>query len=230
MRVDARELRALGEANAAGELEDAESLYRGPFLSDLALEGEAFYAWASAERARLDADAGTVLSMLVGRAVDAGDAGRATALVARLVVIDPFREDWLRLSLRVTARHLGRDKALLQARDFVDLLKRARRRAGAGNRRLDRTSESRRRHRGRLQRRCVRRAERQRRAGTFFAGSNSGMAGIAGGRAGRPPSGDDIGDRCGGSGAFDRRPRRVVPIRSLGWVAQARHVAQRFDR
>ncbi len=51
MRVDARELRALGEANAAGEIEDAASLYRGPFLSDLALEGEAFYAWASAERA-----------------------------------------------------------------------------------------------------------------------------------------------------------------------------------
>jgi DNA-binding SARP family transcriptional activator/TolB-like protein/Tfp pilus assembly protein PilF len=123
MRVDARELRALGETNAASELEDAESLYRGPFLSDLALEGEALYAWASAERTRLDADAGTVLSMLVGRAEDAGDAGRATALAARLVVIDPFREDWLRLSLRVTARHLGRDKALLQARDFVDLLK-----------------------------------------------------------------------------------------------------------
>jgi DNA-binding SARP family transcriptional activator/TolB-like protein len=123
MRVDALQLRALAEANAASELEDAASLYRGPFLSDLALEGEAFYAWASAERARLDADAGTVLSMLVGRAEDAGDAGKATALAARLVVIDPFREDWLRLSLRVTARYLGRDKALLQARDFVDVLK-----------------------------------------------------------------------------------------------------------
>ncbi len=61
--------------------------------------------------------------MLVGRAEDAGDAGRAAALAARLIAIDPFREDWLRLSLRVTARHLGRDKALLQARDFVDLLK-----------------------------------------------------------------------------------------------------------
>ena len=123
VRVDARQLRPLGEANAAGEIEDAASIYRGPFLSDSALEGEAFCAWASAERARLDADAGTVLSNLIGRAEDAGDAGRATALAARLVVIDPFREDWLRLSLRVTARHLGRDKALLQARDFVDLLK-----------------------------------------------------------------------------------------------------------
>ena len=197
--------------NAAGEIEDAASLYRGPFLSDLALEGEAFYAWASAERARLDADAGTVLSMLVGRAEDAGDAGRAAALAARLIAIDPFREDWLRLSLRVTARHLGRDKALLQARDFVDLLKKE----------LDVAPEP----------ATVALIERLK-SGAGVAAGKSDVAfaapigkaappllspdriaarpGSPVARAGRPPSGADICDRRGGSGTFDRRGRRCA--------------------
>lgn len=121
--VDARLLGRLGDVKAATKLEEAATLYRGQFLSDLALEGEEFRDWAAAERATLDAAAGTILSILVCRAEDSGDAGRAIQLSSRLTAIDPFREDWLRLSLQVSARHLGRDKALLQARSFIDLLR-----------------------------------------------------------------------------------------------------------
>lgn len=123
LRVDAHYFRGPGAATAAADFEDAAALYRGQFLSDATLEGEEFCAWALAERARLDAGAGSALSSLVSRADESGDAGRAVELASRLVAIDPFREDWLRLSLRVSARHLGRDKALLQARSFVELLR-----------------------------------------------------------------------------------------------------------
>jgi DNA-binding SARP family transcriptional activator len=78
------------------ELEEAAALYRGPFLSDLPLEGEQLSVWALAERARLDSAAGDVLAKLANRADQADDGAKAIEFVSRLVAIDPFREDWRR--------------------------------------------------------------------------------------------------------------------------------------
>lgn len=121
--VDAHELRDCGDAAGMAELEHAAALYRGQFLADLPMEGEEFLDWAAAERAQLDAAAGAILARLGDRADQAGDGQKALAAASRLTAIDPFREDWQRLSLRLSARHVGRDQALRQAKSFVALLR-----------------------------------------------------------------------------------------------------------
>jgi len=120
--VDARQLCKLSGADKAVVLEHAAALYRGQFLADLAMAGEEFCDWASSERARLDAAAGTILAKLASYADEVGDSPKALEVASRLTSIDPFREDWLRLSLRISARHVGRDKALMQAKNFIGLL------------------------------------------------------------------------------------------------------------
>jgi DNA-binding SARP family transcriptional activator/tetratricopeptide (TPR) repeat protein len=121
--IDAHRLRDFSATDDVAELEEAARLYRGAFLSDLPLESEQLSVWALAERMRLDSAAGAVMAKLASRADQAGDGAKAIEFVSRLVAVDPFREDWRRLSLQLLARHLGRDKALLQARSFVALLK-----------------------------------------------------------------------------------------------------------
>lgn len=120
LSVDARHLRELSRAEAA---DNVAALYRGQFLADVELESEAFREWALAERAAIDASAGAVLSALAEQARQSGDAAKAVEYASRLIAIDPFREDWFRLSLAVTARYRGRDQALAQARSFIAVLK-----------------------------------------------------------------------------------------------------------
>jgi DNA-binding SARP family transcriptional activator/TolB-like protein/Flp pilus assembly protein TadD len=123
LAVDARRLRAFCDTNETADLEHAAALYRGPFLADVTVEGEEFRDWVAAERAQLEAAAGTILSKLASRADASGDAQKALQASSRLISIDAFREDWLRLGLTIAARHVGRDKALTQARDFARLLR-----------------------------------------------------------------------------------------------------------
>ena len=119
--VDAHRLRKLSRAEAAAG--DVAALYRGQFLGDLAIESETFRDWASAERAAIEANAGAILSASAEQKDRSGDAARAVEYASWLTAIDPLREDWFRLSLRITARHLGRDQALAQVRNFISLLK-----------------------------------------------------------------------------------------------------------
>jgi DNA-binding SARP family transcriptional activator/TolB-like protein len=121
--VDARRLRELSDADTIVDLDQAAALCRGPFIVDLATEGEEFRDWALAERAQLDAAAGTILARLASHADQAGDARKALQASSRLTAIDPFREDWQRLILRIAARHVGRDQALMQAKSFAALLR-----------------------------------------------------------------------------------------------------------
>ena len=121
--VDARRLRELADADTMVDLDQAAALCRGPFVSDLAAEGEEFRDWALAERAQLDAAAGTILAKLASHADQAGDARKALQASSRLTAIDPFREDWQRLILRIAARHVDRDQALMQAKSFTALLR-----------------------------------------------------------------------------------------------------------
>ena len=123
LTVDARQLREFSDTDSAATLDDAAALCRGQFLSDLAMEGEEFCSWVTSERAQFDAAAGLILSESASRADAAGDAGSALQAALRLTAIDPFREDWQRLSLKISARHVGRDQALVQARRFIGLLR-----------------------------------------------------------------------------------------------------------
>jgi DNA-binding SARP family transcriptional activator/Tfp pilus assembly protein PilF/TolB-like protein len=123
LTVDARVLRKFSDTAGTVALDDAAALCRGQFLFDLAMEGEEFCDWVASERAQFDTAAGTILSELASRADAAGDARKALQAAARLIAIDPFREDWQRLSLKISARHVGRDGALMQARRFIGLLR-----------------------------------------------------------------------------------------------------------
>jgi len=123
LTVDARQLRKFSDTDSTVALDDAAALCRGQFLSDLAMEGEEFCDWVMSERAQFDTAAGIILSELASRADVAGDARKALQAASRLVALDPFREDWQRLSLKISARHVGRDEALMQARRFIGLLR-----------------------------------------------------------------------------------------------------------
>ena len=123
LAVDARQLCDLADTDDTANLERAAALYRGQFLSDLAMEEEEFRDWASSQRARLDSAAGLIMSKLANRADEAGDLQKALYAASRLVAIDPLREDWLRVSLEISARYLARDEALMQARRFIGLLR-----------------------------------------------------------------------------------------------------------
>jgi DNA-binding SARP family transcriptional activator/tetratricopeptide (TPR) repeat protein len=123
LTVDARQLRKSSDTDSTVALDDAAVLCRGQFLSDLAMEGEEFCDWVASERAQFETAAGMILSELASRADAAGDARKALQAAARLVAIDHFREDWQRLSLKISARHVGRDEALMQAGRFVGLLR-----------------------------------------------------------------------------------------------------------
>ena len=121
--VDARQLRKFSDTDGTVALDDAAALCRGQFLADLAMEGDEFCDWVASERAQSDTAAGMIMSELVSRADAAGDGRKALQAAARLIATDPFREDWQRLSLKMTARHGGRDEALMQARRFIGLLR-----------------------------------------------------------------------------------------------------------
>jgi DNA-binding SARP family transcriptional activator/TolB-like protein/Tfp pilus assembly protein PilF len=121
LTVDSRRLRKLSRAEAA--VDDVAALYRGQFLADLEIESETFRDWASAERVAIEANAGAILSASAAQKDQSGDAAQAIEYASRLTAVDPLREDWFRLSLRITARHLGREQALAQVRNFISLLK-----------------------------------------------------------------------------------------------------------
>jgi DNA-binding SARP family transcriptional activator/TolB-like protein/Tfp pilus assembly protein PilF len=121
--VDARQLRKFSDTDSTVALDDAAALCGGQFLSDLAMEGEEFCDWVASQRAQFDTAAGTILSESASRADAAGDARKALQAASRLIALDPFREDWQRLSLKISARHVGRDEALMQARRFIGLLR-----------------------------------------------------------------------------------------------------------
>ncbi|HYC33434.1 MAG TPA: BTAD domain-containing putative transcriptional regulator, partial [Gemmatimonadales bacterium] len=78
---------------AAGDLEGATALYRGPFLDGVFLtDSPEFEAWVEAERTRLARDCQTALYEL---AKQAGARGNATAEIAcwrRLTAADPLSE------------------------------------------------------------------------------------------------------------------------------------------
>ncbi len=67
--------------------------------------------------------AGKVFEICAARSDALGRGQEAIEAVERLIALDPLREDWQRLALRIYARYQGRDAALKQARKFTALLK-----------------------------------------------------------------------------------------------------------
>ncbi|HTR87231.1 MAG TPA: BTAD domain-containing putative transcriptional regulator [Reyranella sp.] len=124
--VTAIDATALGELAVSARFDDlvrAGGLYRGPFLADLDLGVEPFDEWARGERARLETLATDVLETSAFGFDADGQGDSALEAAERLVAIDPLREDWQRLVLRLLARHRGREAALARAETFAALLK-----------------------------------------------------------------------------------------------------------
>jgi TolB-like protein/DNA-binding SARP family transcriptional activator/Flp pilus assembly protein TadD len=110
------------EAVDAGDLERATGLYRGEFLAGLTLDCEPFDEWARSERDRFVSLGMHALAAAAAAADTAGDGARATAMIERLVAIDPLREDSQRILLRIYARYRGRDAALAHAKTLAATL------------------------------------------------------------------------------------------------------------
>jgi DNA-binding SARP family transcriptional activator len=121
--VDARELAALSKSSEDGDLERAAALFRGEFLVDLSIDVEEFDGWRRREGARLAEAAARVFETLSRKADQRHDGDAAIAAAERLAAIEPTREDWQRMVLRLLARYRGRGAALSRAKQCIDVLK-----------------------------------------------------------------------------------------------------------
>lgn len=79
----------LGEPAALAE---AAMLYRGPFLAGLAVESEAFLAWADTCRRHAEEQVQEALRRLLGHYVTAGKIDLAVGCALRLLAFDPLQE------------------------------------------------------------------------------------------------------------------------------------------
>jgi TolB-like protein len=123
LAVDALDFVALSQSAGVQELERAAGLYQGQFLAGLNLEVEAFDDWVQAERSRLDAAAGRVFEGCAERYDALDDGEKAIDAAARLIELDPLRDDWQCLLLRLYARYRGTEAALAHARALTALLR-----------------------------------------------------------------------------------------------------------
>jgi DNA-binding SARP family transcriptional activator len=121
--VDAQEFAAIGDSAGPASLDRFIDLYRGPLLADISVRAEAFEEWLRGERSRLEATAARVFTSCAEQADLAGDGQMAINAVDRLTDLDPLREDWHRLAIRIYARYRGRDAALALATRFHAILK-----------------------------------------------------------------------------------------------------------
>jgi DNA-binding SARP family transcriptional activator/TolB-like protein/cytochrome c-type biogenesis protein CcmH/NrfG len=121
--VDACEFAILGKSTQDSDLARAAALLRGEFLVDLSIDVEEFDAWRRREGTRLAEAAARVFETLSRNADQRHDRDAAIAAAERLVAIEPTREDWQRMALRLSARYEGREAALSRAKKCIDVLK-----------------------------------------------------------------------------------------------------------
>jgi DNA-binding SARP family transcriptional activator len=121
--VDAQEFAAIADSAGPASLDRFIDLYRGPLLADISVHAEAFEEWLRGERSRLEATAARIFTSCAEQAHLAGDGQKAINAVDRLTDLDPLREDWHRLAIRIYARYRGRDAALALATRFHAILK-----------------------------------------------------------------------------------------------------------
>src|SRR5262249_51749154 len=89
---------ALGEQ--PHELEQAVALYRGDLLDGFSVKEEPFEDWLRIERERLRALAVAALEKLIAHSNTANDPGGAIQAAARLLSLEPLREDIYRALMR----------------------------------------------------------------------------------------------------------------------------------
>ena len=115
---------ALEEAVAAGDLERAADLHKGPFLDGFFLSGAPeFERWAAEQRSRHDARMTAVFDRLAARAESLGDHRRSVEWCRRRVTIDPLDTDATVRLMTSLAAAGDRAGALQHARVYETLLR-----------------------------------------------------------------------------------------------------------
>lgn len=122
--VDALELEALAASDRFDALSRAAVLFRGELLAGLSIREEAFENWLVQQLRHFETVGCNVLERYAIAASASGKGHDAVAAAERLLQLDPLREDWQRLVLRLYASHRGRHEALTRAEAFADLLRR----------------------------------------------------------------------------------------------------------
>ena len=113
---------ALTEASAAA-LDRAVALYHGDFLAGFHVHrAPAFEEWVVMERERLHLSAIEALHALAHHYAARGEDARASAYAARMLELEPLREDAHRLMMSLLARSGQRAAALCQYRTCQQLL------------------------------------------------------------------------------------------------------------
>ena len=118
------DLRALDEALATGELEEAVALYQGPFLDGFFLAGTApFEQWVDAQRSRIDERVADALEQL-GNAADAtGETRRVVEWRRRLAAMRPLDAHAAVLLMNALAAAGDRARALQHAALHATMLR-----------------------------------------------------------------------------------------------------------
>ena len=122
--VDVAEFEQRAASNNARELDAAQALYRGEFLSGLQIASESFAEWVLIERRKLTSSMSNVLYRLASAREQSGEVAEAIAAAERLTAFDPLREDGHRLLMRLLAGTGRRSAALEEYRRCADLLRR----------------------------------------------------------------------------------------------------------
>jgi DNA-binding SARP family transcriptional activator len=124
LAVDALEFVALAQSGELSQLDRALELYRGEFLAGNALDVEPFSRWVMAERSRLHAIGVGLFEQCAKQSDALGNGDQAIKAAERLISLEPLREDWHRLFLRICARHRSPEAADTHAKWLCELLKR----------------------------------------------------------------------------------------------------------
>jgi TolB-like protein len=122
--VDVAAFESLAASTDVQDLETAQALYRGEFLSGLAIASEPFSEWLLVERRRMASAMSDVLHRLATGRAHAGETDQAIPAAERLVAFDMLREDGHRLLMQLLAQVGRRDAALKQYARCVELLRR----------------------------------------------------------------------------------------------------------
>jgi DNA-binding SARP family transcriptional activator/pimeloyl-ACP methyl ester carboxylesterase len=121
---DVARFEALAAGSAPEELEQALLAYRGELLDGFGLKEEPFEEWLRVERERLRAIAVTALDKLVAHYAIINDAASCARAAARLLAIEPLREDIHRALMRAYAAQGRINLALKQYDHCRDALQR----------------------------------------------------------------------------------------------------------
>jgi DNA-binding SARP family transcriptional activator/predicted ATPase len=113
--LDVSTFQEVAEAGTVARLEEAVTLYQGPFLEDLSVDDStSFDDWARSVRETLERLVLDALARLAGQYEDRGETARAIEATHHLVDLAPWHEEGHRTLMRLLALHGQRSAALAQ--------------------------------------------------------------------------------------------------------------------